>query len=212
MIYDILVKTIIVGDENVGKTSFLDCVMDLPFVPVGTTIGIDFKNKIINYENKIINFQFWDTAGAERFRSISRSFFRGSCITILVFDFTNRKSFDNLEKWLIDISKYSNNTRVLLIGNKFDSNNKEISIKEVNDFVEKYHLIFLEFDCASRKNADNISITLCKMLYSDSYFYVPKETKSFFDYFCCCQKRVSYHGLEKNVIEYHSPSYVSPTY
>jgi Ras-related protein Rab-2A len=86
-----------------------------------TTIGVEFGSKIISVNDKQIKLQIWDTAGQETFKSITRSYYRGSIGVILVYDITNRDSFNNIMKWLDETKNYANDkVTMLLVGNKTD--------------------------------------------------------------------------------------------
>ena len=95
--YDYLFKIIIIGDSGVGKPAFLLRFTDDSFTGTHlTTIGVDFKIKIINFEDKTIKLQIWDTAGSERFRTITKTYYKGTHGIILMYDVTNRNSFENI--------------------------------------------------------------------------------------------------------------------
>ena len=86
-----------------------------------STIGVDFKIRTIELDQKTIKLQIWDTAGQERFRTISSTYYRGAHGIIVVYDVTNRMSFDNVTRWLTEIDKYAReNVNKLLVGNKSD--------------------------------------------------------------------------------------------
>ena len=82
---------------------------------------MDFKIRTIELDGKTIKLQIWDTAGQERFRTISSTYYRGAHGIIVVYDVTNRASFDNVVRWLTEIDKYAReNVNKLLVGNKAD--------------------------------------------------------------------------------------------
>jgi len=72
-----------------------------------STIGVDFKIKTLHLDDKAVKLQIWDTAGQERFRTITASYYRGAQGIIVVYDVTNQASFDNIRKWLEEISRYA---------------------------------------------------------------------------------------------------------
>ena len=99
--------------------------------------------------------QIWDTAGQESFRSITRSYYRGSICALLVYDITRRQTFDNLVRWLNDMRENAYSKMIiLLIGNKSDlSFEREVSTEEGQEFADKHNLIFYE---TSAKTANNV--------------------------------------------------------
>ena len=82
----------------------------------------------------------WDTAGQERFRTISSTYYRGAHGIIVVYDVTNRVSFDNVQRWLTEIDKYAReNVNKLLVGNKADAAENDMTIRQVEfDAGEKF--------------------------------------------------------------------------
>jgi Ras-related protein Rab-8A len=76
-----------------------------------TTIGIDFKIKNIDLDSKRIKLQIWDTAGQERFRTITTSYFRGAQGILLVYDVTDKKSFQSIRNWVAQIQQVHTNNR-----------------------------------------------------------------------------------------------------
>ena len=118
--YDHLFKFTIIGDSGVGKSClmmrFADDTFNESFI---TTIGVDFRFRTINVDDKIVKLQIWDTAGQEKFKTITSSYYRNAHSVMIVYDVSDRKSFHNIESWLSDIEKFCP-SRVckLIIGNK----------------------------------------------------------------------------------------------
>eukprot|EP01102_Stenamoeba_stenopodia_P015924 TRINITY_DN5501_c0_g2_i1.p1 TRINITY_DN5501_c0_g2~~TRINITY_DN5501_c0_g2_i1.p1 ORF type:complete len:208 (-),score=47.17 TRINITY_DN5501_c0_g2_i1:318-941(-) len=154
--YKYLFKYIIVGDTAVGKSCLLLQFTDKRFQPVhDLTIGVEFGSRVITVDNHQIKLQIWDTAGQEKFRSITRSYYRGAAGALLVYDITRRETFEHLTTWLEDCRKYSNqNIIIMLIGNKMDLDSKRaVTTQEGEEFARKHGLSFLE---TSAKTADNV--------------------------------------------------------
>jgi Ras-related protein Rab-1A len=145
--YDYLFKLLLIGNSSVGKSSllfrFVENVWDDSFVP---TIGVDFKLKTLEVNGKKVKLQIWDTAGQERFKNITASYYRGGNGVLVVYDITERESFDNLTSWLIEIEKNANkNVYKLLIGNKCDLEDKrKVTYQEGKDFAESNGMKFIE--------------------------------------------------------------------
>ena len=99
--FDLQVKLLMIGDSGVGKTCLLLRYANDSFSPTFiTTIGIDFKIKTVPIDNHVVKLQIWDTAGQERFRTITTSYFRGAQGILLVYDVTDRGSFENVSNWM----------------------------------------------------------------------------------------------------------------
>jgi|688.fasta_scaffold201594_4 Ras-related protein Rab-1A len=155
--YNYIFKIILVGNSNVGKSSiilrFTDGTFSEDFV---STIGLDFRNKILNIDDRQIKLQIWDTAGQEKFRTISSFYYKGAHGIILVYDVTNRNSFKNSQKWLDDIlPNCTNSTAILLIGNKSDMDKqREVLYEEGKQLADEYNLMFIETSAKDRINID----------------------------------------------------------
>lgn len=154
--YEFLYKILLIGDSGSGKTSILNRFIDKSFnekyIP---TVGIDFRTKIIEQDGKKIKLQIWDIAGQTRFKSVTSSFYRGAVGIVIVYDVTDKKSFENVAHWLNEIDRYSNKDSVnILLGNKNDLiENKKVNYSDANIFSVNNNLAFFE---TSAKNGDNI--------------------------------------------------------
>ena len=91
-------KCIVIGDYNVGKTSILRAYRDKPVANVMSTLGVDFFTKTVAVNDHEIYLTLWDTAGAERFHSLTHSYMDGSDIVIVVYDLSKKNA--NLTYWL----------------------------------------------------------------------------------------------------------------
>merc|ERR1712137_1071305 len=120
-----------------------------------STIGVDFKIRTLDLEGKTCKLQIWDTAGQERFRTITSSYYRGSHGIIIVYDVTDKESFNNVKHWLQEIDKYAaEGVNKLLVGNKCDlSSKKVVSYDEAKEFADSLGVEFME---TSAKNAHNV--------------------------------------------------------
>ena len=145
------------GDAGVGKSSIILRYTKNEFnASMVSSIGVDFKTKDIIVDNKKVKLQLWDTAGHERFRTITTSYYRGAHGIATVFDLTDRQTFEHVEKWLEEINKYAKeNVMRFLIGNKSDLVDKrQVSYEEVRILANKLNIYYVE---TSAKN--NINIT-----------------------------------------------------
>ena len=148
-VYNYIFKIIIIGDPGVGKSNLLLQFTEREFQKVhDMTLGVEFGSKVITANHKKYKLQIWDTAGQEVFKSITRSYYRGSIGCLLVYDVTNRDSFDNIKNWYDDIKQYApSNIIVTLIGNKIDLvdlSKREVSFQEGKEFAEKNKIGFFE--------------------------------------------------------------------
>ncbi|KAG9511023.1 Ras-related protein Rab-10, partial [Fragariocoptes setiger] len=165
--YDLLFKLLLIGDSGVGKTSILFRFSDDAFTPTFiSTIGIDFKIKTIELRGKRIKLQIWDTAGQERFHTITTSYYRGAMGIMLVYDITNAKSFDNIQKWLRNIDEHANEDVVkMIVGNKCDMEDRRIITKEKGEAIAREHGIrFMETSASSNINVERAFMELAKAI------------------------------------------------
>ena len=154
--YDYLFKLIIVGDTNVGKTNIMSKYIKDQFnITSKSTIGVEFGTKILEIDNKKVKAQIWDTAGQERYKSITSAYYKGAKGAFIVYDITNKSTFESVDKWIKDLNSYGDkNLTMLLIGNKSDLEDKRIINKEVGEEKAKsFELGFIE---TSAYNGDNI--------------------------------------------------------
>ncbi|KAF2070129.1 hypothetical protein CYY_008552 [Polysphondylium violaceum] len=140
-------KILLIGDSDVGKTSIVKRFSDDEFKEdLLCTIGVEFKMKSLNIDDQNITLCIWDTAGQEKFRALISSYYRGAHGIILTYDVTKRETFNNLQYWLNEIESFSTRSDVvmLLVGNKIDKENREVSREEGAEFAKKKAMLFIE--------------------------------------------------------------------
>lgn len=146
-------KFIIVGESSVGKTSLLLKFTDNTFsTQHDMTIGVEFGSKLVKVSNHTIKLQIWDTAGSEKFKSITRSYYKGAAATLLIYDVTNIYTFQRVCEWLNEVNNYSNNSEIviILVGNKIDLEYKrEVTTDDGHKLAMKYGIYFMEVSAKS---------------------------------------------------------------
>ena len=150
-------KVILIGDPGVGKTSILSRFVTNEFQSVYTsTIGVEFKTKDIYINNTTCaSFKIWDTCGQEKFRAITRQYFKDAHGVILVYDVSNENSFRGLNVWLNEIRNNANmEVTIILVGNKIDILDRKISQKEANEYALKNGLLYVETSSKEGINID----------------------------------------------------------
>lgn len=142
------IKLLTIGNSGVGKTCLLLRYANDSFSPTFiTTIGIDFKIKTIEVDGKRVKLQIWDTAGQERFRTITTSYFRGAQGILLVYDVTDRNSFNCIKTWVDEIDRNADkHVNKVLIGNKCDVDDsaRAVSRSEGESLAREYGMAFFE--------------------------------------------------------------------
>jgi len=149
--YDYLFKILLIGDSGVGKTSLLFRYVDGVFNPeFQSTIGVDFKITTLGVDGRHVKMQLWDTAGQDRFRNIVASYYRGAHGIVLVYDVSNPQSFESIQTWLDEATVYLHSeVPKLLVGNKIDQPQREVSTEVAEAFATKHGMDFIETSAKS---------------------------------------------------------------
>ena len=151
----IKLKLIVVGNQGTGKSCILNRFVNETFEEnYQATIGLDFQSKNVKIDNQDVRLILYDTAGQEKFRSLIPMYIREAQIILLIYDITDRDSFDSMPKWLKEIFDVKNSEAVfVLIGNKIDlENDRKVPTEEGKKFAEQNNFIFQE---VSAKNGEN---------------------------------------------------------
>ncbi|XP_063953639.1 ras-related protein Rab-7L1-like [Lytechinus pictus] len=156
-----LFKVIIVGDSLVGKTTFVHRYVSGKFDPgFKTTVGVDFAlKKIERSKQDIVRLQLWDIAGQERVSSLTRVYYKDASACVIMFDVTQRKTFNSVMNWKNDVEKkvtLSNGTPVpcLLLANKIDLPSPDVREEEIKELCHKNN--FIGWNKISVKDNTNI--------------------------------------------------------
>ncbi|GAB5587620.1 Ras-related protein Rab-18-B [Umbelopsis nana] len=143
-------KLLLIGNSSVGKSSLLLRFTDDTFLPqdeVSATIGVDFKVSMMEVDGQKYKLTIWDTAGQERFRTLTSSYYRGAQGVILVYDVSNRDTFDALQNWHTELKTYSSSPDVvkMIVGNKVDKeSSRVVTYKEGAAMAQKLQTLFVE--------------------------------------------------------------------
>ncbi|XP_061873142.1 ras-related protein Rab-18-B isoform X2 [Colius striatus] len=149
-------RLLLVGDCSVGKSSLLLRFTEGTFQPgLKPTIGVDFKVKKMVVDGHAVQLSIWDTAGHERYRTLTPCYYRGAQGVVLVYDVTRKETFTGLESWLKELEMYTTNSDVvtMLVGNKIDKPDREVERGEGLQFARKHSLLFIE---TSAKTQDGV--------------------------------------------------------
>ena len=165
-------KILLLGNIFVGKSSILIKYSD-DYFPENyiATVGLDYRLKHFDLPNgQKGKIQIWDTAGQDRFKSITKNYYNNSNGIILVYSVIDKKSFDDISNWIDEIKEQTKDDIIIfLVGNKIDLNEKRvISIKEGEKLAENYHINYYETSAKTGKGIDKIFNDLIKQIY-DKY-------------------------------------------
>lgn len=156
---DVIHKTILLGDSGVGKTSLLVQFNTGQFQQgtFAATVGIGFTNKVVQVDDAKVKLQIWDTAGQERFRSVTHAYYRDAHALLLLYDVSNKTSFDNIRAWLGEIKEYAqNDVVIMLLGNKADCAASERLVRKEDGerLAREYHVPFMETSAKTGLNVE----------------------------------------------------------
>ncbi|XP_059615313.1 ras-related protein Rab-37 isoform X2 [Phlebotomus argentipes] len=169
-LYDIFAKVMLLGDSGVGKTCLLVRFRDGTFLSGNfiSTVGIDFRNKIVTVDQVRVKLQIWDTAGQERFRSVTHAYYRDAHALLLLYDVTNKVTFDNTRAWLVEIREYAQeDVVIMLLGNKSDCGaEREVKKEEGERLAREYNVGFLETSAKTGLNVDLAFLAVARQLKS----------------------------------------------
>jgi small GTP-binding protein len=151
----LVLKVVLGGDANVGKTSLIERYCTCEFDPSREmTIGVDFHLYDLKIEKSPLRLVVWDLGGQERFSFARRSFYRGTHAIGLIFDVSNSTSFYNLMRWWREIRECAPNTPILLLANKTDLP-RQVAQDEALQVAQAWGTPFFESSCASGEGVDN---------------------------------------------------------
>ena len=144
---DMIIKLLLIGNTYVGKTMIVQKFIDNSFSKsTVSTIGVDLQSKIIDISGKKVKYLIWDTAGEDRMKTMTYSYYRGCHVILVVYDVTERKSFQNVTTWVECIDKFAkSNVLKILVGNKTDLEDKRvITTEEGKKLAEENGLKYYE--------------------------------------------------------------------
>ena len=178
---DRIFKLLLIGDSNVGKTSIIIRYTENKFEASGiSTLGVDVKCKFVSFDNIKIKLIIWDTAGQERFRGLAKNYFHGCNGFILVYDITNKKSFDQLKGWMNDAKeKMDEGCKMIVVGNKKDCEDERAIGEDVlKEFGEKNNVATMEVSAKTNEGIDSIFNTMVEELLKTKDVGIVKDEDS----------------------------------
>ena len=195
---DFQYKILFLGDTSVGKTSLLIRYIDNKYDDEGCpTLGVDVRYKYVTLEDKKIRVDIWDTAGQERFKNITKNYFREANGIILVFDVTNKETFDVLKTWLITAKdNVPPETEMIAVGNKIDLGEKrEVKFELLKDFGLKHKIDVFETSAKTGDGVQEIFNCLINKLFSNKKIgkVLPSEDD--------CTNRRGSHVLDRETLK-----------
>ena len=144
---EIKYKLIVIGDENVGKTSILERFKSNQFSAIyEPTVGLDFQSIPILIDDQTVTLLLYDTAGQEKFKSLIPLYTNEANIILLIYDISNSESFNNIGKWYESLNNINKDEVIFgLVGNKLDLDyNRKVKKEEAEKYANEHNYIFQE--------------------------------------------------------------------
>ena len=179
--YNYLLKFIIIGDAAVGKSNLLVRYTSGQFKEeYQLTIGVEFGSNNVIISDNTYRIQIWDTAGQENFRSITRSYYKNTACAIIVYEISNKKSFENISSWIEECKNTApKSILMVLVGNKCDLDNREVTEEEGREFAEKNGMIFFETSAKTGKNVEELfkeSVKVIDQKIKENYYDLENDS------------------------------------
>ena len=170
--FEFPLKVIVIGDSCVGKTNFIFRFVENRFsLNYVSTVGFDYRSKIITLpkSKKKVKLQIWDTAGQERYNAVNKNLFQKVQGVIIMYDITNRASFENINKWLYLLSQNVSDKAKILVGSKLDLSEEKriVTEEEGQNLADKNNMPFYETSSKTGENVEKIFFTLAQNIYEN---------------------------------------------
>jgi small GTP-binding protein len=163
-----VLKVVIAGDENVGKTSLVRRYCEGKFdASRVATIGVDFQTQVVQLPEQSVKLSIWDMAGQEHFRAVRTGFYRGSLAAALVYDVTYPESLVHLERWREEITEILPDQQFVVAGNKIDLVQTRGYKKGVN-FSDSISAHYLETSALSGEGVADLFTAMAQIAYTRS--------------------------------------------
>eukprot|EP00043_Microstomoeca_roanoka_P029261 m.21300 g.21300 ORF g.21300 m.21300 type:complete len:196 (+) comp9073_c0_seq1:345-932(+) len=170
-------KILIIGDSNCGKSCLLMRFTDDTFDEhMGPTIGVDFKNKTLTLNGQQVKLTVWDTAGQDRFKTLTASYYRGAHGVIFVYDVTRRATFDHISPWLNEANVYCDEGVVkMLVANKIDEP-RQVSTDEGRALAREKNMLFIECSAKTKVGVQQAFEELAQQILDSPELYQQQAT------------------------------------
>lgn len=157
------VKMVLLGSSGVGKSSLATRFVKGEFKDCQPTVGCAYQTHVLNVNGARLRFEIWDTAGQEKYHSVTPLYYRGAHAALLVYDISKRETFTRAQLWLKELEKQTipDSTVVWLVGNKADlAQNRQVSAQEGQSLAEDRGLGFTETSALSGDHVNQLLLTV----------------------------------------------------
>ena len=167
---DYKLKVVIVGDSGVGKTNLIKRFVTNSFNQNSkATVGVEFLSKSYRINDQVFKIEMWDTAGQERYKSITAAYYKGAKGALIVYDITQKTTFENISKWMTEIKeKSSKDMKVMIIGNKTDlKDERQVTTEEASLKAQDLGAPIMETSALDASNVKEAFYDLMKEMYKE---------------------------------------------
>ncbi|KAL4438908.1 hypothetical protein ABPG74_016628 [Tetrahymena malaccensis] len=176
------IKVVILGDAGVGKTSILNRFSNKGFDENSqTTLGASFIPKVMTKGDKTYKFQIWDTAGQEKYRSLAPLYYRDTHAALIVYDITNKTSFEVLKKWVSELREHGPaNITIAVVGNKVDLiEREEVKYDDAKSYANQLNAIFQYTSAKENQNIESLFVQIAEKVEEKDSNPKPQSNKGF---------------------------------
>ena len=167
---DYKLKVVVVGDSGVGKTNLIKRFITNTFSENSkATVGVEFISKSYKINNQVFKIEMWDTAGQERYKSITAAYYKGAKGALIVYDTTQKTSYENINKWMVEIKdKASKDMKLMIIGNKTDlKDSRQVETNEALQKAKDLEASLMETSAKDGSNVKEAFYDLLKEMYRE---------------------------------------------
>ncbi|CAD8214808.1 unnamed protein product [Paramecium octaurelia] len=177
-------KVVLAGDSKVGKTSFfLRATKNITPQQPKSTIGVEYASKQIVYKEQLVTLKIWDTAGSEKYKSVTSNHFRQSQGALVFFDLTDLYTYENIQNWLKDIQNYADDSvTIIIVGNKLDLVNEAQNLRcipqeKVQQMCKDSNLLYVEISTKTGEGINELIELLVKNMQSRKIENEPQQER-----------------------------------
>ena len=167
---DYKLKVVVVGDSGVGKTNLIKRFVSNTYNPnTKATVGVEFLSKSYKINNQVFKIEIWDTAGQERYKSITAAYYKGAKGALIVYDITQKESFENINKWMSEVrDKSAKDLKIMIVGNKTDlENERQVSTDDALERAKELESPVMEASALDGNNVKAAFYVLLKEMYKE---------------------------------------------
>jgi small GTP-binding protein len=161
-----IIKITLLGEKNVGKTSLVYRYIENKFRDsYKATLGVNLLKKDMDVDGNGVSVQIWDLGGQESFRSLRKLYLEGANGAFVMFDLTDRKTFDKLNEWIESFKEARGEQPMVLIGNKSDlENQRKITDMEASNYAKDNNMELILTSAKTGQNVEEAFIRLTKRI------------------------------------------------